>query len=284
MIDLNAYDLAPSERSAVAAMLAKVGPDPTLEEIWRLMDEAWEAVGVDGMAPAPDQLAAFYRHPVWLLNGMFIEQHDISMGHRRAITHAVQRLDPRAVVDFGGGFGTLARLLAVAMPSVTVTVCDPFPPRHGVTACAGFANITFATRLIATSCDVLVCTDVLEHVEDPILVLHEMIQAVRPGGHLLIANCFFPVIACHLPRNLHFRFTFDDICRACGLEVIGPCAGSHATLYRRVETRVPDWKRLRRLEERSQRWYPFRVRRAELIARAGARVRGLLDRTIGPSR
>ena len=231
-----------------------------------LMDQSWEFCGCNNSQPDPEQLAIFYNDPIWLLNGMFIEQHDVSMGHRQAITHAVTALAPQQVVDFGSGFGTLARLLAAALPESDIEICDPYPPRHGIESCKPFANISFVPELSRQSVDCLVSTDVLEHVQDPIVLLAAMVDAVRPGGHLLIANCFFPVILCHLPCTFHLRYSFDSFCQALGLEVLGPCEGSHATIYRRSEVFEPDWRLLRRMERRSQRLFPWCEWRVRHIA------------------
>ncbi|WP_411875738.1 class I SAM-dependent methyltransferase [Vulcanococcus limneticus] len=265
MINPNQYSLTPAERRSIEQQLAQVGPDPSLEQLWSLMDQAWERCGCDNRAPDPDQLALFYQDPVWLLNGMFIEQHDVSMGHRHAITAAVAALAPQRVMDFGGGFGTLARLLATALPQAGVAICEPYPPRHGIESCRPFANIRFVPELKSQSVDVLVSTDVLEHVPDPLPLLAAMVDTVRPGGHLLIANCFFPVIACHLPCTFHLRYSFDACCQALGLEVLGPCVGSHATVYRRTKALEPDWPRLRAIERRSQHLFPWREWRSRHI-------------------
>ncbi len=265
MIDPNQYSLTSAERRAIEQQLAQVGSRPTLEQLWSLMDQAWDRCGCDNRNPDPDHLARFYSDSVWLLNGMFIEQHDVSMGHRQAITTEVAALAPERVLDFGGGFGTLARLLATALPNADVAICEPYPPRHGIESCKPFTNIRFIPELTSQSVDVLVSTDVLEHVPDPLALLAAMVDAVRPGGHLLIANCFYPVIACHLPCTFHLRYSFDAFCKALGLEVLGPCEGSHATIYRRAQVLAPDWPRLRAMEQRSQRLFPWREWRSRHI-------------------
>ncbi|MCT0198163.1 class I SAM-dependent methyltransferase [Synechococcus sp. CS-1325] len=189
---------------------------------------------------------------------MFIEQHAESIGHRQAITAAIASLAPTRVLDFGGGFGTLARLLAAALPQAKIAICEPFPPRHGIESCRPFANIRFVPELSRQNVDVLVSTDVLEHVPDPLALLVSMVDAVRPGGHLFIANCFYPVIACHLPATFHLRYSFDAFCRELGLAVLGPCEGSHATIYQRTKLVEPDWPQLRMKERRSQRLFAWR--------------------------
>jgi len=75
---------------------------------------------------------------------------------------------------------------------------------------------------------------------------------------MLIANCFYPVILCHLPCTFHLRYSFDAFCQALGMEVLGNCEGSHAKIYRRASIIEPDWTLLRRMEKRSQRLFPWR--------------------------
>ena len=267
MIDPSHFNLTPDERNAINRQLAQVGSDPSLEQLWDLMDHAWERCGCNNRSPEPDRMATFYSDPVWLLNGMFIEQHAVSMSHRQAITAAVVALAPERVLDFGGGFGTLARLLASALPQAEILICEPFPPRHGIESCQPFSNIRFITELKSQSVDVLVSTDVLEHVPDPLALLAAMVDAVRPGGHLLIANCFYPEIACHLPCTFHLRHSFNDFCMALGLEVLGPCEGSHATKFCRTQLLEPNWQLLRAKERQSQYLFPWRNwrRRAHLV-------------------
>lgn len=273
MIDPNDYLLEQYSIETIYSLLAKVGSSPSLEQLWGLMDQAWLRHGCSSEVLESDCLERFYSDPVWLLNGMFIEQHDVSMGHRQAITAAVASLAPERVLDFGGGFGTLARLLASALPQAEISICEPYPPRHGIQSCKRFTNIRFIPELTTQIVDVLVSTDVLEHVPDPVALLASMVDAVRPGGHLLIANCFFPVILCHLPCTFHLRYSFDSFCQALGLEVLGPCEGSHATIYRRAEVLEPDWRLLRRMERRSQRLFRWREWRVSNLTSWKKRVK-----------
>ena len=237
------------------------------------MDQAWHHHRCNNLLPTQETLAAFYDDPVWLLNGMFIEQDHLSMAHRRAIVSSVLSLAPESIVDFGGGFGTLARLLATALPEALISIFEPFPTACGLANCRSMSNICFTSTLQTQGYDVLICTDVLEHVAQPIMLLAEMVDAVRPGGHLLIANCFYPVIACHLPSTFHLRYSFDSLCQALGLEVLGPCEGSHATIYRRTQVLQPDWPRLRAMERRSQRLFPWREWNSQNITPWRTRVK-----------
>lgn len=258
-MDLDKYKLSEIETAEIASLLGPVGSDVSLEQLWWLMDQVWTNIGCNNQRPTAEQLEKFYSHPIWLLNGMFIENDPVSMGHRQAIASAVSTLNPQRVLDYGGGFGTLARLMAAAMPRTEILICEPYPPQHGIHSCKPFSNIGFISNLSEQSLDVLVSTDVLEHVQDPLALLAEMVNAVRVGGYLFIANCFFPVISCHLPCTFHLRYSFDSFCRTMGLEVLGPCDGSHATVYQRSHVVKPDWERLRAMEDHSQMMFPLRA-------------------------
>jgi len=178
------------ESSELSLLIDRFNEESSLERLWQLVDEAWLKHGCDNRLLDPSRISLFYGDPVWILNGLYTDNDSISMAHRHAITEAIASLKPLAVLDFGGGFGTLARLLAAALPQAEISICEPFPPRHGVLSCKPFPNIRFVPQLSTQSGDVLVSTDVLEHVSDPLSLLAAMVDAVRPGGHLLIANCF----------------------------------------------------------------------------------------------
>lgn len=258
MIDLDAYDLSAEDRAAVTSLLAQVGVAPTLEGIWKAMDGAWRACGCDSATFDAERYAAFYRHPVWLLNGMFIEQDALSLQHRRSIGEYLSAANMSLVVDFGGGFGSLARMIARMAPGMHVEICDPFPPRHAVSSCGAYANISFVSGLPPARYDALVCTDVLEHLHDPLQTLAAMISSVRLGGQLLIANHFYPVIACHIPSTFHLRYSFDDFAERMGLRKRGPCVGSHAIIYERAAAVTLDWDEIRRAERWSRAVFPLR--------------------------
>ena len=178
------------------------------------------------------------------------------MAHRHAIAAAVAAFKPSAIVYYGGGFGTLARLIAAALPQAAVEICDPYPPQYGVESSRDFPNLAYVNELSPCRYDVLVCTDVLEHVFEPLVLLAELIQAVRPGGHLFIANCFYPVIACHLPCTFHLRYSFDLFASLMGLTPLGACVGSHARVYLRSSSVLPPWPVIRSLELLSKALFP----------------------------
>ena len=251
MINLDQYSLSAGDLSTINELLARTGRDIGLDDLYRLMDEVWFACGCDPNHYDESSYGAFYRHPIWLLNGIFIEQHSESLGHRWAIAEAIRAKGSARVLDFGGGFGTLARMIAASRPECTVDIWDPFPPQHGIEACAPYPGIHFVSSPQDDAYDALVCTDVLEHVHDPLTLLADMVRKVRVGGVLIIYNCFYRVIQCHLPCTFHFLHTFDEFCRLLGLKVEGRTSDDHATIYIKEVEVDPDWPLIRKLERAS---------------------------------
>ena len=70
MINISAYSVEAAEKTALESMLSLTGTNPTLEQLWELMDQAWQRYGCDNRSPKTDRLSSFYSDPVWLLNGM----------------------------------------------------------------------------------------------------------------------------------------------------------------------------------------------------------------------
>jgi len=141
----------------------------------------------------------------------------------------------RTIADFGGGFGELAREIARRMPDAEVLIVEPFPTRVCSERCRDCVNISLVATLADVLCDAVVAQDVLEHVEDPIGLAIDLASALREGGVVVFANCFYPVIHCHLPSTFHLRHTFPWVMRALGLRYKGTVQGAaHAQVYERV--------------------------------------------------
>ena len=247
-LTFDAEFLSPEERQTLHALLAGARRSPlALEDLWALMDAAWDEGGCDNRRYDSVRAEAFYRHPVWLLNGLFAESDPISLEHRRAMTRAVALEGPSSVLDYGGGFGTLGRLIARELPGTTVDIFEPHPPPAALALSRDIENLRYVSAPKGPyDCATLV--DVLEHVPDPLGVLSEVASRVRHGGLLVIANCFHPVTKCHLPDTFHLRFSFRFFARLLGLEHLGQCDGTYAHRYRKRGKAPAPWRTLRCLE------------------------------------
>jgi len=227
-----------------------------VEEVWQLMDQAWDELGA-GFGPGDsDALAAFYKSPVWLLNGFFVEYDPKSLAHREAIAQWAVVGSPATVVDFGGGFGALARRIAMRLPASTVTVVEEYPNPLALHFARRHANLKYS-RALPESCDLMIAQDVLEHVLSPLKVFQQLAHGTRVGGHIVTANCFEPLIKCHYRGTFHLRFTFRHIAPSLGCKYVGTIVNApHAQIFKRTDKQI-DERKAARLEKISRTLYPI---------------------------
>jgi hypothetical protein len=271
-------ELAAPERRALEALIGRIPKKGTpLEQLWRTMDAVWDEMGLDNRRPDEQRLAEYYRHPVWLLNGLFTEADPESLGHRRAVADwlAVRRQQGQVtrVLEFGGGFGTLARLAAAE--GVSVDVLEPYPHPLAVKRSSPYAALKFV-HAPRPPYDALVAMDVLEHVPDPAGLLVDLTRWVRRDGFLLFQNHFAPCIKCHLPGTFHLALTFDRLAALCGLSAMSRVDGSHAAVYCKTDERVPSRLRLALFDLGSRnlpRYRRWRSRAGGVARRIGLRRR-----------
>jgi len=226
---------------------------PELEDIWRIMDIVWDEIGCDNKRLDKTKILKFYSHPVWVLNGIFIDHHKDSLNNRYAISKYVNKNSFNKIIDFGGGWGTLARIIANDNPKKNIDIYDEYPNKYAIEKCLKYKNIRFVKN---PSCkyDCIISTDVLEHVEDPVKTFDEMIKLVKQDGILIIGNNFYPVIKCHLPSTFHLRYTFKYFAKLMGLEKIGNL--NYAVIYRKKHNKNQNWFFLSFLELLSKLLFP----------------------------
>lgn len=224
--------LSPGEADYLAGLPRDL---PAVEWVWAEMDRVWRAHGLHNRLPLADQpVGAFYSHPVWLMNGIFTQVDPVSAGHRAAISNYLAASGARNIADFGGGFGSLALAIARAVPDARITLIEPYPSTAAVERVRQEFNVSITASMHNAGYDAVVAQDVLEHVEDPVQLAAQLAGAVREGGIVIFANCFHPLIQCHLPATFHLRHTFPLVMRALGLKHLGVVAGAeHAHAFRR---------------------------------------------------
>ena len=202
------------------------------------MDSVWDELGLDNSVAINKQLdkvAVFYSHPVWILNGLFSECDSESRAHRIAIATFIKKLGVKRVADYGGGSGVLARLITEATTIVHVDIVEPYANDFFVERLRDLPRVTFLPRF-GPDYDVVIAQDVLEHVDDPLELVVELIQATHMNGYLIFANCFYPHIKCHLPATFYLRHTFIFLMRCAGLKFIGEILDAkHALVFQRVD-------------------------------------------------
>jgi 2-polyprenyl-6-hydroxyphenyl methylase/3-demethylubiquinone-9 3-methyltransferase len=257
-INLSDNNLTDYEKNEINTLLERENKNlkTDLEQMWYLMDLVWDDFNCDNKNLNWENIGDFYSHPVWLLNGLFIEQHEVSMGHRHSISDWIIKNKFSHVVDYGGGFGTLARLVAEKDINVKMDIYEPHPSDFGLKRASEYENINIIDKL-ESDYDCLMSTDVLEHVPDPLNDFYSMIKSVKINGYLIIANAFFPMIKCHLPQDFHFRYSFNIFAKMMGLEVVGILEGSHATIFKKVKNIKPNWFLIRFYEKLSKFLFPL---------------------------
>lgn len=231
---------------------------PSLEQMWEMMDSVWDEIRCDNQNFDIDKINKFYQHPVWTLNGLFIEQDKHSLRNRQSICKWIKQYDDeiKTIIDCGAGMAILAKLLATSLPDLSIDLYEPYPSQIVVARLSDYRNIQFVNKLNDNLYDCLISTDVLEHVPDPLCFLSEMINQVKPNGYLIIANCFYPVMKCHLPCTFHLRYTFNIFTRLLGLKKL-ETLNEHIHVYQKNKTVTPNWKLISLMEKFSNVLYRF---------------------------
>ena len=244
--------------------------------IWQAMDDEWRRIGANFRSGNEDAIARFYELPVWLLNGLFTETDAESRLHRKAIADFVIGQDPDLVADYGGGFGSLGRRIALIDRSVRVVVVEPYPSGLATRLAQDITNLSYQPEL-PVEADVLIAQDVLEHVTDPLAHFARLLASVRIDGIVIAANCFRPVILCHYPGAFHFHFNFPWIAATLGCRFEGAAKEApHALVFRRTR-RAPNWLPARSLERLSRSLYPVLLAGQKLKRKLPEWVRPALD-------
>lgn len=117
-------------------------------------------------------------------------------GRRRIVLEHIRQLRPPAgsrILDAGCGYGNMLNALA-GFGSVEAVDLNPLAIEHVRAAGAGGAQVAPLNRLPFPTAyfDLVVCLDVLEHVEDDSRALEELFRVTRPGGRLIVSVPAYP--------------------------------------------------------------------------------------------
>ncbi|MDB9493189.1 class I SAM-dependent methyltransferase [Spirulina major CS-329] len=253
---------------------------PTLElpEIWSLMDKVWHNLGCDNQKLESEKLQAFYQHPVWLLNGLLSDRDPLSVQHREAIAQWITAQEHlKKVIDFGGGSGVMAQKIHQLSPHRYVDIYEPYPHPYFVKMIQAYPTVQFINQYSDhDQYDCLVSLDVLEHTDDPIALLSQMISLVKKGGYLILAACFHPVIQCHIPSTFYLHHSLSRFTEKMGLFDCGECVGSHAKIYQKKLDIEFNWSALRALERKYQNIHRLRLWRIRYLQPWKSRLQLLL--------
>ncbi|MEM7236054.1 MAG: class I SAM-dependent methyltransferase [Planctomycetota bacterium] len=160
--------------------------------------------------------------------------------YNRLLWNRLNELSPATgrVLEVGCGIGNITRLILETQgvehvhgidmdPAYVARLLDELPEdRCSATACSveEFQTPDFH-EAADQSFDAIVCSNVLEHIEDDFAAMRNFRRMLRPGGHALILVPAHPWLFCGLDSNLsHFRrYTkdrFRHLARECGVELV----------------------------------------------------------------
>ncbi len=230
---------------------------PDVQWVWNELDKIWDEFGLDHSQPLSAQnVAGYYNHPAWLMNGVFTHKDPVSARHRCAIANYLGQHGAKQVADYGGGFGEMALTLRRDIADADVTIVEPYPSKYGLERLKSASSVKIRPDLPEKNFDAVIAQDVLEHIEDPIMLAAHLARAVKDDGRLIFANCFFPYIQCHLPSTFHLRHTFPWVMERMGLKYLGVIKGAyHAQVFLKLNN--PDIEAARKAEHVARKMAPL---------------------------
>jgi SAM-dependent methyltransferase len=108
---------------------------------------------------------------------------------RELLGKATQSQKPRRVLNAGCGGGLYSSLLNTANGAVELVELDienvPSPQRDGSKYYFAIASLT-AIPMRDNLFDIVLCSEVLEHISDDAMAMDELRRVMAPGGHLLV--------------------------------------------------------------------------------------------------
>ncbi|MCY7333504.1 MAG: class I SAM-dependent methyltransferase [Pseudanabaena sp. CAN_BIN31] len=200
----------------------------TIQQIWSIIDRAWDELEEEnnqkqqGKFDLLEFLHDYYQHPVWLINAAFSESDPATIEDRLAAIRLISHVKPRKILDFGGGIGTVARLCANQIPEAeSIDLVDITEFRHTIQQYLADYSSVRVLKEPEPLYDAVICTEVLEHLTDPIAAVADINRMLRVGGAFSTSYSFVPVIKCHLPQNFHLQFSMLWIIRSLGFGFYG---------------------------------------------------------------
>lgn len=208
---------------------------PSVEWVWDEMDRVWDELGLDNKKAFSEQdIGLFYGHPVWVMNGLFTKIDPASIAHRQALAEFCKEQDLLKLADYGGGSGFLAEQIILSNDNISIDIIEPYASDFFIKRLSAYSSVNFVSNYIHSNYDCIFAQDVLEHVESPLETAYEISSHVKENGYVVFANCFHPVIKCHLPSTFYLRHTFNFIMKRMGLVYVGRVPrAEHAVVFQK---------------------------------------------------
>ena len=210
---------------------------PSEEWVCDEIDRVWDSLGLNNKKPFLEQdIGSFYRHPVWIMNGLFSEADPLSKNHHISIAKFLDENNVKKIADYGGGSGVFASFVVSQNASIHIDTVEPYPSEFFKEKMSNYTSINFVNDFTYHNYDAVTCQSVLEHIENPIETAFKMASNVKEGGLVIFADCFHPLIKCHLPSTFYLRHTFKFIMKNMGLDYVGRIPNvEHALIFRRKQ-------------------------------------------------
>ena len=208
-----------------------------INRLWNLMDQIWDDLGCNYSTSEDNlkKIEKFYEHPVWILNGLFVEKDSESQINREKIVNWINKNNKeylvKSVLDYGGGFGTLGRMIVDGNQKLKVDIYEPHPLKVAEKIINKYKQIKFVDNT-SKKYDAVVCTDVLEHVFKPLDMLEEIKKTLKTDGIFIVGSCFYPFIKCHLPKNFYLRYFFKYFAYLYNFELVKQIPGGYLYVFR----------------------------------------------------
>jgi len=233
LVSLQGIPLSAKDKEILRPLLIKHNYILSLESLWEIMDAVWDQLYEKHKTISSVFFSEFYGHPVWILNGIFSDLDLVSKRHRLIFSYYSLLVNSKYILDFGGGSGVLAKYIANMSFASAIDIYEPDPNYFFIKSIQN-SQIKFIST-INKSYDLIYCIDVLEHMTNPLLGVALISDSLKNKGHAVFANCFYPVIKCHLSDNFHFRYTFSIYCFCYGLIKVSALAGTHAYVFQKFD-------------------------------------------------
>ncbi|MGE3334823.1 MAG: trans-aconitate 2-methyltransferase [Rhodospirillaceae bacterium] len=111
---------------------------------------------------------------------------------RRLMRRMTDDLKPASILDIGGGEGSLLQVLGAAHPNAKMMGTDLAATAVELARKqmpgAEFAVLDVVKDRLPRSFDLIVCADVVEHIDDDQSAINNMAAMTNPGGYVVVAT------------------------------------------------------------------------------------------------
>src|SRR5690606_25721837 len=127
---------------------------------------------------------------IWAQMSDFIRYNPGARHRRRHVFELLAKCRFQSVLDVGCGNAELLRLVDARWPGRQLSGADLSPAvveaNQRALPTMRFFAANIESDALPTGFDMVVCSEVIEHLDDPAAAIKRLAAAVAPGGHLVI--------------------------------------------------------------------------------------------------